>query len=678
MKKGILSLLLSLTVLISIPVSAGETESRYEQRAKYLRALHLLKSGQRTLFLKLAAQLSDYPLSPYLTYADLNRRISRQSFEQIDAFRRQYADTPLANRLQQNWLYSLAKRARWREYLDHHQEEISTPKLDCYKLLAMYKTGQEQLALELTSNYWLVEYSQPDECDPIFKLWREAGYLTQELAWQRLSMSIQANNTSLASYLANFLSKKNKHLAQLYRQVKRKRSTIKQRSRFRDDTQKMREIILYGIRRFARRDAPAALDLWQKYMHSHQFTQAQITDTYRFVALRLSLQRDPQDQLDTIPINLTEHLSLLESRIRLSLHQQDWSQVLVFIHALPSELQITPRWQFWKARVLAESTDPGDTSSAHETYRRLAVTRGFYGFLAADILHHPYALENLSINVDAGEINRAASLPGIERAIELFILGERTSARGEWRITSHDLSTRQLLAIAKVAQNWGWYEQSIQTVIEAEQWDHLELRFPLAFHDTFIANARSADIPVSWSLAVARQESAFMPDAKSPAGALGVMQLMPNTAKLTAAKMGISYRSKVQLIDPRKNISLGTAYLGQMLRRFHNNRILASAAYNAGPARVDTWLQDRFPQYDVWIETIPFAETRQYVQNVLQFSVIFSYRRDQQQMMISPHEKEFFNRDPQTALKQAPAIQSAPVSPAQVLASPGERLKVMM
>jgi len=639
----ILSLLLSIALLGSTGVAAA-TESRYEQRIQYRQALDLLYSGQRSRFLKLAEQLVDYPLAPYLTYADLARRISRQSFQQISAFRQEHADTPLADQLLRNWLYSLARRGRWQEFVDHYQKEISTAKLACHRLLALHRTGQVELALELTSNFWLVDYSQPDECDPIFKLWREAGYLTQELAWQRLSMSIQADQTSLASYLANFLSKENKNLALLYRQVKRKPSIIKQLSRFKKDSEKMREIVLYGIRRFARRDATAAFDIWQKYTEKLHFTQPQITDTYLYVALRLSLQRDPENQIDNIPINLTEHPNLLESRIRLSLYQQDWNQVLVFINALPRELQITSRWQFWKARVLAKSTDQQDRSSAHEIYKRLAVSRGYYGFLAADILGLPYALENLPNQIDLNEITRVESIPGIQRAVELFILRERTKARGEWRFATRNFSPQQLLATAKVAQNWGWYEQSIQTVIDAEQWDDLQMRFPLAFHDTFIANARSADIPVTWSLAVARQESAFMPDAKSSAGALGVMQLMPNTAKLTASKSGIAYRSRAQLIDPQKNISLGTAYLGQMLRRFHNNRILASVAYNAGPSRVDSWLRDQTQQHDVWIETIPFTETRLYVQNVLQFAVIFSYRLGQKQMMILPHEKAFFNR----------------------------------
>ena len=207
-----------------------------------------------------------------------------------------------------------------------------------------------------------------------------------------------------------------------------------------------------------------------------------------------------------------------------------------------------------------------------------------------------------------------------------------------------DFDDRKLAAAARVAQNWGWYEQSIQTLIDSDRWDDLRVRFPLAFHDTFLAHARELDIPVNWTLAIARQESAFMPDAKSSSGALGVMQLMPATAQHTADRYGIPYRGSEQLIDPLTNISLGTAYLGEMFRRFGGNRILASAAYNAGPLRVERWIEGRDVDLDVWIETIPFRETRGYVQNILFFSVIFAYRLDQPQQLIDPREREQFAR----------------------------------
>ena len=141
-----------------------------------------------------------------------------------------------------------------------------------------------------------------------------------------------------------------------------------------------------------------------------------------------------------------------------------------------------------------------------------------------------------------------------------------------------------------------------------------------------------------------------MTDAKSGAGALGVMQLMPGTAKQVASKIGVSYANNRSLTGSDLNIRLGTTYLGQMLRKFDNNRILASAAYNAGPGRVTRWLNPNVP-FDVWIETIPFTETRNYVQNVLMFSSIYSRRMNEPQPMIYPHEQDYFSSQQVSAIQ---------------------------
>lgn len=142
-----------------------------------------------------------------------------------------------------------------------------------------------------------------------------------------------------------------------------------------------------------------------------------------------------------------------------------------------------------------------------------------------------------------------------------------------------------------------------------------------------------------------------MPDARSSSGALGVMQLMPSTAELVARKLGVSYKNNTSLTDPDLNIQLATNYLSQMLRRFDNNRILASAAYNAGPGRVNQWLDPDMP-FDVWIEIIPFSETRGYVQNVLMFSSIYSRRMDEHQPLIYPHERSYFSPQQVTAIQE--------------------------
>jgi soluble lytic murein transglycosylase len=186
-------------------------------------------------------------------------------------------------------------------------------------------------------------------------------------------------------------------------------------------------------------------------------------------------------------------------------------------------------------------------------------------------------------------------------------------------------------------------------MIDSGRWNALDTRFPLAYLDSFRAAARKSDIPANWNLSIARQESAFMPDAKSSAGALGLMQLLPSTAKGTARRQGLREPTDFSLTDPHKNIEIGSAYLGQMFRRFDNNRILASAAYNAGPTRVSQWLDKSVP-LDVWIETIPYSETRGYVMNILMFSAIYADKLEQQPVLIYPHEYESFSDSPRNLI----------------------------
>ena len=179
-------------------------------------------------------------------------------------------------------------------------------------------------------------------------------------------------------------------------------------------------------------------------------------------------------------------------------------------------------------------------------------------------------------------------------------------------------------------------------MVKASRWDEIDVRFPVLHREPFETQSERQRLPVQLMLALARQESAFRAEALSPAGARGLMQLMPATAHEVARKHTIPFRSESQLFDPKLNIALGTSYYRDMLDRFQDNRILATAAYNAGPGRVKGWLNasdGRLP-FDAWIEAIPFVETRNYVQNVLAFSAIYAHRLGTAEHLLSAHERQ--------------------------------------
>ncbi len=617
--------------------------SRYRQRKQYQDIVYWIKTGQRSRYLRAEDQLKSYPLYPYLEYTDKIYRLSRQSPDSISAFMKQYSDTPLANQLLQNWLFSLAKRGEWQLFLDHYDVERATRSNSCFYGYALYRQGRVPEALNQAQRLWLVDFSQPDECDSIFKVWREDGGLNPEYAWQRYSLALQANKIELAKYLTRFLDRDDKKYASSFQLVHRRPANVQRFGQFNSQDPKIREIVLHGIKRLARVKPDQALETLRRYESIHAFDTDNLTAAYVYVGKQIARSEDEKNQIEDLPVNLRDHPDLTEARIRMALRQGDKHQVLVLIDLLPVEMQEQTGWQYWRARILMESSNPAERTIGDKLLSGLADSRSFYGFMAADSLAQNYNFDDVPSSVTTHEVSTLEGTPGIQRALELLTLKERTRARREWNFATRDFSAAENRIAARVALKWGWYKPAIQSLIEAEDWNDLEFRFPIAYPAEFISSARVADIPVYWSFAVARQESAFMPDAKSPKGAYGLMQLLPSTARLMARRAGVSLKSNRQLTDPSLNIRLGSEYLGSMLRRYENNRILASAAYNAGPRNVDSWLNPELA-LDVWIETIPFRETRNYVKNVLLFSTIYGRRMKQSQPMIYNHEFEDFSR----------------------------------
>ena len=627
----------------------GIEPDRFRQRQLYQDALHLIRSSQFTRYYKLKPQLRSYALYPYLEHAEKAYRISRQSEEDILAFVEQYQDTPLPERLLRHWLSNLARRGQWDTFLNHYQRVEPTKKLACLHGYALYNDGQRESAMARAQELWTVGFSQPDACDPIFNTWRGNGGVTPEIAWQRLALSLKENEKTLSGYLLRFIGRQDKPFANNYRLVHIKPNIIKRFATFKQPDPRNREIILHGVRRLARLDPVAAVTVLQRYESMHSFDPLKLEDAYADIGIQLALSSDDLALAESLPVTLYKYPGLIEARLRQSLKHGEWSNLLTLINLLPANLEESARWQYWKARTLARSDDVGDRDVAREIFTELASNRSFYGFISADILQQGYNFQDEGRRVNHDRVLSLEEAPGIRRALELFSLKERAQARREWYFTTADFTQAKQEVAAQVALRWGWYEVAIKSMIDAGAWNHLDFRFPFAYRDSFITHARHANIPVQWSLAVARQESAFMPDSRSGSGALGVMQLLPGTAKLVAKKLGINYGSNTRLTEPDLNIKLGTHYLEQMLRRFQGNRILASAAYNAGPGHVARWVDPGLP-FDVWIEVIPFKETRNYVQNVLMFSSVYSHRMNEEQPLVYPHERDDFLQQQMTGI----------------------------
>jgi soluble lytic murein transglycosylase len=599
-----------------------------EQRYHYNLAKAALNAKNTKKYQENYKLLGDYPLVPYLDYTALRSRLAEMPVEAVDAFLEEHAGSFLAVRLRQTWLAQLAVRNDWQAYIRYYEPEVATTELQCLYLYSRVKTGDESAWAEV-ADVWSVGESQPKQCDPLFNRWRSAGHLTQDLVWERFRKALNRRNLGLGRYLASLMDAEHQRVAQLYMKVDHQPTLLKQHNTFRKQDPLMQQVIAHGVARLAKSDAKSAWEHWELYEAQQLFPEDLGRATKVTLVRYLTRQGHhvEAEQLLSSSASLRQS-DVVEELIREALREMDWQAVDRRIQMLPAEEQTSDRWRYWRARALSEAQLAAeDFPEPAEVYEELSTKRSFYGFMAADIVGRDYALEDVPVEVQPEAMEAIASLPGMQRAKELWLTGNHSEAQAEWLFTTNSMTKDELVSAGQLARQWGWYNKGIHAMIAGDLWDHLSIRFPLAYQEEVTKIASEMKLDPTLIYAIARQESAFAEEARSPAGARGLMQLMPATAAQTAKRQGLPHSLK-DLYNPEHNIMLGSSYFQTLLQRFNNNRILAAAAYNAGPHRVARWISepDKERPFDVWIETIPYRETRGYVQNVLSFSVIYGYR----------------------------------------------------
>ena len=593
-----------------------------QQRDKFVTAEQALKRGALTKYNQLMPQLKEYPLYPYLRYEYLRTRLHKQPADEITAFIETYEDSPLSGRLHFRWIKQLAQKRRWKEVQQHYKPS-SNVTLQCYYRRALFNNGNTTAAFDGLQQLWLVGHSQPRACDPLFAAWHKAGFIDDALAWQRIQLAMAKRKLTLTRYLTRFLSKKERAWANRWIEVHRKPSRILSTKRFASAHPMRSTILVHGLKRMARSNPLKTAEVWQTKISSrYGFSHDEITTVERTIAMAMALRNKPE-ALSWLAV-LEERpadQSLREWRVRTALNQQNWDAALAWLYQLNDEEQQMTRWQYWRARALEML---GQQLQAEEIYTTLAMHRGYYGFLAADKLGHPYHFQHVALRQDSELSISVEQQPGILRARELFALKRAVEARREWFFATRHMSDEQLYQAGKLAHRWGWHDRAILTIARTKHRDDLEVRFPLVLRDKITRKAEDNNIDTALAFALIRQESAFTPDARSSAGAMGLMQLMPRTAKQLTRGTGIRIKNRMQLIDIDTNLKLGMKHLGKVLQRFDHNPVLALAAYNAGEARVKRWIPKKQQvDADIWAETIPFHETRNYIQNIMVFTPIY-------------------------------------------------------
>lgn len=629
----------------------GHADQQQNQRKLFLAAEQALAAGDRSQFDRFANQLKSYPLHSYLRYAALQADMESIETTVAQAFLDQQKDAPLANRFRKRWLAHLAKHRRWGDYLRFYDARLGTT-YRCHAINALLQTGQRNEALQQVESVWLHGRSQPSACDPVFEAWRQAGKLTGQLVWQRIALAMDANQTGLAKYLGRYLSKPDRVWLNQWRKLHGNPEFALDKQAFAKPHPYRTPMLAHAVKRQANRDAVKALRLWRQLGKRLRFNVNDAYDVERRIALNLVRAETDEGYafLDTVQPR-AEDTRLQEALLQAALYRQDWPKILQWTAQLPSEVQSEENRRYWYARAL-EAT--GDNQTAARIYLELAGRRSYYGFLAADRVTTDYHLEHVQTPVAPDSVAKISTRPAVLRARELRALSRWIDARREWRYATKSLNKQDLMAAAVLAESWGWHDQAIFTLAKTHYWDDLELRFPVRHRDTVTDNAQRHSLDPAWVFAVVRQESAFMEDAHSRAGARGLMQLMPATARLVAKKVLSRKPPRLtELYEPDTNIGLGTAYLRRVLNRLGDHPVLATAAYNAGPHRVERWLPDESIDSDIWIEVVPFRETRGYLRRVMAYTVIYEKRLGIETQRLSDRMRPVQSRKKLTASREA-------------------------
>ena len=630
----IFQILLVSSLCFLIPISgytATNNAQLNSQRTIFQQAQKALKTNQIDRFNSLKQQLDGYPLQVYLDYLYLRHRLNYTDNATIGQFITDNQGTFYADRLRNVWLNQLAGKKQWQTYLSYYQPPQSASR-QCSHLQALIATGQQEQAFAETSALWLVPKSQHKACDPVFKLWQDQGYITDTLRWQRIQLALQKNQFNLAKYLAKSLFDPNEANGWITRWQQIHQNPLpllkqlpgnppkNQTVSLFHDIDIARDIIQHGIERLARKSTDQAFSAWQRIKPAYQFSEQDKQATQAYIAKRAALRREDRT------LEFFGNIANEPWRVRAALWQQDWSAVQQAIMSLDSEQQQTSRWQYWLGRSQAEL---GDQSAANNTLNALIMERDYYSFLAADKLGLAYQMNHHPIPFEPSELALFSQRPAVARLSEFYALNMSIEARRQAYKLKQTMSARELQLLALLTNSWGWHNQTIALLGKAKYWDALNLRFPIVY-DTAILNAAKVNgLDPSWLFAIARQESAFDPKARSHVGATGLMQLMPKTGKLIARLINKPLKNTSELLNPDRNIQLGSAYLHRMYVQNQHNPVLATASYNAGPHRIKRWLPDHDLPTDIWVENIPFNETRRYTRSVLSYAAIFDYQRKQ-------------------------------------------------
>lgn len=620
-----------LTAASLVAASDSETEVRREFRLAYASTIPIPEQD--------SAALRGYILYPYLQAIRLQRALNQPGHdtysldERIGEFLTQQQGLPVVRELRRAWLLDLAARQQWGAFLAYFSADTNDIELRCWQATAWLASdasvAQFSVLRQSLPKFWLSPARLPTACNAPFDWARNQNLITPALVEQRARLVLQSGNTEFARELATTLpDKQGESIRQWAILIEKPQQAfdalIATPGIVVEDS-----ILQDAWLRFARKDPDAALARYTGLIKSREFSGESASPYAQSLALSLSWSRRSESLVYFARVMASDKTDQsYEWHARAALWAGDWHLVAQVITAMPETLKTQARWRYWLARAQQQIDQP---DSARTLYLGLiANDDNYFAAMAAARLGVRYEPHAHPIAVVQSDVQYVDAQSVMQRMRELVQVNLRQYAMTEWNALVSSWPAQQQLAAARLVRDWGWYEQTISVTARLGQYNDYQLLYPSPYTVPVEQAARLSGLTTDLIYGQMRQESLFRPDALSSANAHGLLQLLPATARTTAKQFKLPPPTDADLFNPEINAPLGAAYLKSLVNSFDGQILLALAAYNAGTTAVRRWLPDKPMDADIWMENIPYNETRNYVQRILWHSLVFHWLRERE------------------------------------------------
>lgn len=607
----LLHLITALTILSALPSYAANKGdlSIDDQRFMQLRDAALKEDTRRAT--ELAGQLSTYPVKSYVDYYQLKSRLSTANDNEITDFLTRYEGSAIADRLRNDWLLLLGQQGNWVTFDVQYPQFVLNDdiQLKCYALLSKMNKGQDVAADARHLLTGAKVYGQA--CYPLFANLVQSEQFSRDDMWDQIRWAAEAGSASVAIQLAN-LAQLNKTASALEKTGKKLEAEF-EKPLANTATAHQTALILLG--RLAKASTEKAVTALNNI--SHQLSTNERAMAWAQIALPASQRLQPEAASYWKKTGGDTSLSLEghQWRVRTALRHADWSEVKTSIEAMPPSLLAEPAWVYWLGRAYVAENQ---TDTAQSLFQNIENQSHFYGQLAREENGLKITIPDPT-PVKQSDVTALSNNVGLQNALRFYAMNLRFEGNREWNWQLRQMSEQQLLAAAEFARQHNVLDRMVNTSDRTKTIFNFEQRFPTPHKDLMTQNTTALGLDMAWVYGLIRQESRFIINARSSAGASGLMQVMPDTARYVVRKIKMDNFDMSQMNNIDTNIVLGTNYLNIILKDLNDSQVLASAGYNAGPGRARAWRASLSKPVEgaIFAETIPFSETRDYVKNVL-------------------------------------------------------------